>query len=63
MVVKTQSGWYWKKVDSRQVKVEREEEERDNAEARRALRDAEELAMGEGFIQQSAWAMRATIYS
>ena len=41
MIVKTQSGWYRKKVDSRQLKVEREEEEKDNAETRRTPRLAE----------------------
>ena len=27
MVVKSRDGWYWKKVDSRKLRVEREEEE------------------------------------
>ena len=46
IVVKAQFGWYLKKVDSRQLKVERGEEEKANAETRRAPRFAERLILG-----------------
>jgi hypothetical protein len=35
MVVKTQEGWYWKKVDSRQLKVERGGKERSRGDGLR----------------------------
>jgi hypothetical protein len=47
MVVKGRDGWYLKKVDGRQLKVERGEGEKANAEKRRARRCAETWGAGD----------------